>query len=202
MQHAVLNRATMRVADTTEVSGRVTADEVNLDRFHNRIRKVCALGRTWLALVAASVGLYLVLPDRGLAQSITVATLKGTYVTAATGTITIPSGEVVQITLAGVEIFPGDGTATGAITLALIFPGGSIVPNIHETFKATYTLNADGVSFTAINRNPANPADVNTEVFYPTLDGSTFTSNQTTTGSFLSAVWTRSSGKATTTISP
>jgi len=31
----------VRVADTTEVSGRVTADEVNLDRFHNRIRKVC-----------------------------------------------------------------------------------------------------------------------------------------------------------------
>ena len=73
MQRALLNRATMRVAETTEVSGRVTADEVNLDRFHNRIRKVCALGRTWLALVAASVGLYLVLPDRGLAQSITLA---------------------------------------------------------------------------------------------------------------------------------
>jgi hypothetical protein len=75
MQRAMLNRATMRVADTTGVSGRVTADEVNLERFHNRIRKVWALGRTWLALVAASVGLYLVLPDRGLAQSITVATL-------------------------------------------------------------------------------------------------------------------------------
>ena len=43
MQQAVLNRATMRVANTTEVSGRVTADEVNLDRFHNRIREVCAL---------------------------------------------------------------------------------------------------------------------------------------------------------------
>jgi plastocyanin len=42
MQHVVRNRATMRVADRTEVSGRVTADEVNLDRFHNRIRKVCA----------------------------------------------------------------------------------------------------------------------------------------------------------------
>src|SRR5262249_41614523 len=42
MQRPLLNRATMRVADTTEVSGRVTADEVNLDRFHNRIRKVCA----------------------------------------------------------------------------------------------------------------------------------------------------------------
>jgi plastocyanin len=43
MQHTVLNRATIEVADTAEVSGRVTADEVNLDRFHNRIRKVCAL---------------------------------------------------------------------------------------------------------------------------------------------------------------
>jgi hypothetical protein len=43
MQHALLNCATMRVAETTEVSGRVTADEVNLDRFHYRIRKVCGL---------------------------------------------------------------------------------------------------------------------------------------------------------------
>ena len=43
MQQAVLNRAATRVTDTTEVSGRVIADEVNLDRFHNRIRKVCAL---------------------------------------------------------------------------------------------------------------------------------------------------------------
>ena len=43
MQRVVLNRATMRVADTTEVSGRVTADEVNLERIHNRISKVCTL---------------------------------------------------------------------------------------------------------------------------------------------------------------
>ena len=31
MQRPLLNRATMRVADTTDVSGRVTADGVNLD---------------------------------------------------------------------------------------------------------------------------------------------------------------------------
>ena len=42
MPRAMLDRATMRVADTTDVSGRVTADEVNLDRIRNRIRKVCA----------------------------------------------------------------------------------------------------------------------------------------------------------------
>jgi plastocyanin len=38
----MLNRAAIEAADTTEVSGRVTADEVNLDRIHNLIRKVCA----------------------------------------------------------------------------------------------------------------------------------------------------------------
>jgi hypothetical protein len=52
MQRVVLNRATMRVADTTDVSGRVTAEEVNLDRFHNRIRKVCALAVATLILPA------------------------------------------------------------------------------------------------------------------------------------------------------
>ena len=42
MQCAVLNRSATRVADKTALSGRVTAEEVNLDRIHNRIRKVCA----------------------------------------------------------------------------------------------------------------------------------------------------------------
>ena len=42
MPRAMLDRATMRVADKTAVSARVTADKVNLDRIHNRIRKVCA----------------------------------------------------------------------------------------------------------------------------------------------------------------
>jgi len=43
MQRALLNRATMRVAEITEVSGRVTADEVNLERIHYNFRKVCTL---------------------------------------------------------------------------------------------------------------------------------------------------------------
>jgi len=42
MQRAVLNRSAMRVADKTAASTGVTADEVNLDRIHNRVRKVCA----------------------------------------------------------------------------------------------------------------------------------------------------------------
>jgi hypothetical protein len=52
MQHAVHNRATIRAADRTEVSGRVTADEVNLDRFHERISKARALVAAILILPA------------------------------------------------------------------------------------------------------------------------------------------------------
>ena len=48
MQRALLNRATMRVAETTEVSGRVTADDVNFERFHNGIRKVRTFVRATL----------------------------------------------------------------------------------------------------------------------------------------------------------
>jgi plastocyanin len=48
MQCAMLNRAIVEVADTTEVGGRVTADEVNLDRFHNHMSKVCAFVATTL----------------------------------------------------------------------------------------------------------------------------------------------------------
>ena len=42
MQRAVRNRSAIEAADKTAVSGRGTANEVNVDRIHNRIRKVCA----------------------------------------------------------------------------------------------------------------------------------------------------------------
>jgi hypothetical protein len=192
MQRSVLNRATMRVADMTEVSGRVTADEVNLDRFHNRIRKVCALVAATLILPTLAYADNNQGDDQGDGRhGITVATLKGAYVTATTGSITV-NGTVIPITLAGVWTFFGNGTASGVFTFAAI-PGGSILSGLHSTFTTTYTRNADGVSFTATNTDPTG--EVNTEELYPTLDGSTIASNQTTAGSFLSAVWTRSSGK-------
>ena len=43
MQRPLLNRASMRLAETTEVSGRITADDVNLERIHYSFRKVCTL---------------------------------------------------------------------------------------------------------------------------------------------------------------
>ena len=199
MQRSVLNRATMRVADMTEVSGRVTADEVNLDRFHNRIRKVCALVAATLILPTLAYADNNQGDDQGDGRhGITVATLKGAYVTATTGSITV-NGTVIPITLAGVWTFFGNGTASGVFTFAAI-PGGSILSGLHSTFTTTYTRNADGVSFTATNTDPTG--EVNTEELYPTLDGSTIASIQTTAGSFLSGVWTRSSGKALGPLNP
>jgi hypothetical protein len=70
MQHAVHNRATIRVADRTDVSGRATADEVNLDRFHNRIGKACALvaARSKVYLSAATMILIVALAVPASAQ--------------------------------------------------------------------------------------------------------------------------------------
>jgi hypothetical protein len=62
MLSAMLNRATMQVADTTEVSGRVTADSKEKQTMKPTIRRC-------LALAIAFLGLYLALPDCGLAQN-------------------------------------------------------------------------------------------------------------------------------------
>jgi hypothetical protein len=72
MQHAVHNRATIRVADRTDVSGRVTADEVNLDRFHNRLGKVCGLvaARSKVYLSAATMILMVTLAVPATAQKL------------------------------------------------------------------------------------------------------------------------------------
>ena len=70
MQHSVHNRPIIRVADRTDVSGRVTADEVNLDRFHNRVRKICAslAGRSKVYLSAATMILIVTLVVPASAQ--------------------------------------------------------------------------------------------------------------------------------------
>src|SRR6516164_4155784 len=66
MQRAVLNRATMRVAETTEVSGRVTADEMNPGIADWKRKKPLAPRQNRVcALVAAT----LILPALAYAQN-------------------------------------------------------------------------------------------------------------------------------------
>jgi hypothetical protein len=147
------------------------------------------LVRKWLALVAASVGLYLVLPDQGLAQSITVGTLKGTYVSAQSGYLTDPSGNLIAFTVAGHETFFGDGNASGVVSFAV--KGQPFQHRI--TFTATYTVNADG---SVSETSTTSTGSVLHYDLYPTLDGSTIASIQTDPGAFFTGTFTRSSGKA------
>ena len=107
------------------------------------------IARRWLVLVIASMGLYLVLSDRGAAQSITLGTLKGTYVGAFS--LTFNGSPFVAAVR---ETYFGDGTASGVTTFTV--PGGGVVK---LTFTGTYTVNADGsVDETDIqNTTPPNP---------------------------------------------
>ena len=114
MSRAMLNRAAMRVADTTEVSGGVTAKSVKRGfcaKKQSDLLRICALaifgsvvsGRGWLVLVTASMGLYLLLPDRGLAQNNQGKIgINGTYSVHITGyVITDSSGDKVPLAVAG-----------------------------------------------------------------------------------------------------
>jgi hypothetical protein len=87
MQLVVHNCATIRVADRTDVSGRATADEVNLDRFHNRIGKVCAsvAARSKVYLSAATLILIVALAGPTSAQQ--QVPFKGTIQGEETGTV-------------------------------------------------------------------------------------------------------------------
>ena len=186
MQHAVHNCATIRVSEKRDVSGRVTADS----REKQTMKPIV---RTWLALFAASVGLYLVLPDRGLAQSITLGTLKGTYVTASWvgyfSDSSDPTGKtLIPITSAGEETFDGNGHAIGVVTVAV----GAPAQVFKVPFKATYSVNADGVSLSETTVG----TDMEHFDLYPTPDGSTIAQIETDAGTLRSNVLTRSSGKA------
>jgi hypothetical protein len=104
MQHAVHNRATIRVANRTDVSGRVTANEVNLDRFHNRIAKVCALvaTRSKVYLSAATMILLTLAVQAGEQKSVPFS-----------GAIQGHERGIVQVPPTTQSTF---GTATGIVT--------------------------------------------------------------------------------------
>ena len=145
MQHAVQNRATIRVADRTDVSGRVTADEVNLDRFHNRIRKVCALvaARSKVYLSAATMILIvtLVVPASaqitfdGAFQGYEKGTLQPPTTQLALGTVTGIVSKLGQISLTYNDtINLSNQTGTGSGVLLIAKNGDSIFATIKGQF--------------------------------------------------------------------
>jgi len=194
MQRAVLNRATIEVADTTEVSDRVTADEVNLDQIHNRIRKVCALVAATLILPALAYAQNNQGDDQGNAG---FAIPNGTYSFRDDGQVTVtPPGSSTPITLliaaAGRITFiptgtmngPVIGKTSGVLTASI---NGQISP---ITIKGTFQVNKDGSVFET-EQQTGGPNALLHFTDYPTPDGNTITFVATDSGSIVSGIDTR-----------
>ena len=165
MQHAVHNCATMRVADRTGLSGRVTADEVNLDRFHSCIHKLCALvaARSKVYLSVATMILILTLAVPAVAQVTFDGAIQGhergipnimTGMQSTFGTVTGIVSNLGQLSLTyndTINLMSGKGTGFGVLLIAK--NGDSIFTDITGTFtppsgstltvpsiKETYTI--------------------------------------------------------------
>jgi hypothetical protein len=196
MQRALLNRATMRVADTMEVSGRVTADEVNLDRIDNRIRKVCALVAATLILPALAYAQN----NQGNGPGINPGVPNGTYVGTESGWVPsftptqhpVVDGQV-PVVEAGRETFIPTGTTNGLAFgttsgVSAFSAGGQVFTGV--TFAGTFTVNADGsVSATSTILTPFQ--ETLHFKLYPSPDGNTIAFVQTDPGATINGVMTR-----------
>jgi hypothetical protein len=138
------------------------------------------------------MGLYLVLPDRGLAQNqngIKPGVPNGTYVFTESGyVVTHPTpGVSVQVPLAGAgnTTFFANGTESGVSSYSF---GGEVFSGV--TLAGTFTVNADGsVSVTS----KTSQGLVVHFIAYPTPDGNTISFVSTDPGSILNGVLTRGS---------
>jgi hypothetical protein len=144
MLHAKHNRATIRVADRTDVSGRVTADEVNLGRFDNHIRKVDALvaarskvyfsAATMILIVTLAVPAVAQVTFGGAIQGHERGIVKGTT-QSSFGTVTGIVSNLGQLSLTydvTINLVTGLGTGSGVLLIAK--NGDSIFTTIYGKF--------------------------------------------------------------------
>jgi len=180
----MLNRATMRVADTTEVSGRVTADSREKQTMKPTIRR-------WLALVTVSLGLYLGLPVCGLAQNnqgqndqgIKRGVPNGIYSVHITGQTTLPGSTImVPIAVAGRGTYFANGTTSGVFSVSI---NGQVQT---VTATGTFTANGDG-SFSETDQNSLG-ATLHFAL-WPTLDGDIINEIEFDPGTVVSGLLTR-----------
>ena len=189
MLSAMLNRATMRVADTTEVSGRVTADSKEKQTMKPTIRRC-------LALAIAFLGLYLALPG-GLAQNnqdqndqgngINLRVPNGTYPFQDSGYAPAipPATGLVPLQAAGQETFFANGTLTGLVSFSY---GGTIFRRVR--LSGTFTVNTDGSMSQTVTQLDPPKLTLHFDAWI-TRDGNTMTFVNTDTGTIVSGFSTR-----------
>ena len=144
--------------------------------------------RTWMAFVIASLGLYLGLPDRGLAQNDKKSKLgvpNGTYVFSITGYLTGPTGNLLPLAAAGRETYFDNGTTSGVTSFSINGQVQSRVP-----FAGTFTVNADG-SVSETDTQTSGPMLTLHFNAYPTPDGNSLATVQTDAGAIATGFLTR-----------
>ncbi len=159
------------------------------------------IARRWLVLVTASMGLYLVLPERGLAQNnqgqndqgINLVVPNGTYAFRDTGQVTLPGSTTpILIAAAGRITFIPTGTINGQVigkTRGVLTASinGQISP---ITINGSFSVNPDGSVF-EIEQQTGGPNALLHFTDYPTPDGNTITFVATDPGSIVSGITTR-----------
>ena len=194
MLHAMLNRATMRVAETTEVSGRVTAHSIKHELCAKTQSSLWRLTIFGFCKVCSLVAVTLILPALAYAQNnqgngpgINPGVPNGTYVFTESGYLVAPpppgiTGQVPVTSVGRTTYFP-DGTVSGIATFSF---GGEV---FSVTFIGTFTVNKDGSVSATTTSSPGG--EVNRFIAYPTPDGNTIVTIDIDPGNILSGVQTR-----------
>jgi hypothetical protein len=145
--------------------------------------------RRWLVLVTASIGLYLVLPDRGFAndEGIKPNVPNGTYSFRDSGYLVSPGSTTptVLIAAAGRITFFANGTTSGVLTASL---NGNISA---ITIKGTWTVDPKDGSISETEQQFGGPGATLHFKDYPTLDGNTITFVASDPGAIVSGIDTR-----------
>jgi hypothetical protein len=149
--------------------------------------------RGWLVVVTASIGLYLLLPDHGLAQNnqgqndqgIKPGVLNGTYSVHITGYVPDSSGTEVPLVVAGRVTHFANGTESGVATASV---NGQLQTT---TFTGTLTVNPDGVSWSETVTQTSPPFLTLHYILYPTPDGNIINEVETDPGTTDAGVLTR-----------
>jgi hypothetical protein len=203
MQRAMLNRATIEVADTTEVSGRVTADSIKHELYAKKQSSLWRLTICGFCKVCSLVAATLILPAMAHAQNnqgnggsgINLVVPNGTYAVRDSGYVFFPPGSTTLVPIAAVgrTTFIPTGTTNGLVTgttsglVSFSFNGQS---QSRIAVRGTFTVNADG-SVSVTETQLGGPGLTLHFDDYPTADGNTIMFVATDPGSIVNGVSTR-----------
>ena len=194
MQRAMLNRATMRVANTADVSGRVAADSIKHELYANKQSSLGSLRIFGFCKMCSLLAAFLILPALAYAQN-NLGRPHGVYTFNITGLIPLEPGAVPLPVAAVTRITyttNAAGTAGSTVGVASYSVNTSPIATIflNVPVTGTFTVQADGSLLeTYFQQGPPN--QILHFLSYPSPDANSIVILETDTGTVASGVGTR-----------